>query len=52
MNCLRCTNTGEWINLGKKVGSGGEADIYETNKPGFIAKIYTKQVTADTWEKL
>lgn len=52
MNRLRCTNTGEWINLGKKVGGGGEAYIYETNKPDFIAKIYTKQVTADTWEKL
>ena len=49
---LKSEISGEWITLCKKIASGGEADIYETSKSGFVAKIYTKSVTPDTWEKL
>jgi serine/threonine protein kinase len=49
---LQCETTGEWITLIQIIHKGGEAKIWETSKSGLVAKIYTKQMIADTWPKL
>jgi DNA-binding helix-hairpin-helix protein with protein kinase domain len=45
---------GSHVNLGKKVGSGGEGDVYEIapHRMDVLAKIYHKSLTGERQEKL
>ena len=47
-------SNGNKINLGKKIGSGGEGDVFEISSPfqSFVAKIYHKPLDSQKQEKL
>ncbi len=51
MTRLKCSETGEWINLGKEISKSGEGRIYQTSKAGFLAKIY-HTITQEQIDKL
>lgn len=51
MTRLKCSDTGEWINLGKEISKSGEGRIYQTSKAGFLAKIY-HTITQEQIDKL
>jgi serine/threonine protein kinase len=51
MTRLKCSETGELINLGKEISKSGEGRIYQTSKAGFLAKIY-HTITQDQIDKL
>ncbi|MCC3414001.1 MULTISPECIES: type IV pilin-like G/H family protein [unclassified Microcoleus] len=51
MTRLKCSETGELINLGKEINNSGEGRIYQTSKAGFFAKIY-HSITQDKIDKL
>ncbi len=51
MTRLKCSETGELINLGKEISKSGEGRIYQTSKAGFLAKIY-HSITQDKIDKL
>jgi serine/threonine protein kinase len=51
MTRLKCSDTGEWINLAKEISKSGEGRIYQTSKAGFLAKIY-HTITQDKIDKL
>lgn len=53
MTRLKCSDTGEWINLGKDIKTSGEGIIYQTSKAGFLAKIYHNHtITPEKIDKL
>ena len=43
---------GQSINLGKKIGTGGEGVVWETNRSGYLAKIYNNLPDTEKVEKL
>lgn len=50
-HCL--DHTGRPIDLGERIGSGGEGDVYEvTGTPDRVAKVYKSQVPKDKADKL
>ncbi|MEK0180709.1 helix-hairpin-helix domain-containing protein [Microcoleus anatoxicus] len=51
MTRLKCSDTGESINLGKEISKSGEGRIYQTSKAGFLAKIY-HTITQEQIDKL
>lgn len=51
MTRLKCSDTGEGINLGNEISNSGEGRIYQTSKAGFLAKIY-HTITQDKIDKL
>ena len=51
MTRLKCSETGESIDLGKEISNSGEGRIYQTSKPRFLAKIY-HNITQEKIDKL
>jgi serine/threonine protein kinase len=53
MTRLKCSDTGEWIDLGKDIKTSGEGTIYQTSKAGLLAKIYhNNTITQEKIDKL
>jgi DNA-binding helix-hairpin-helix protein with protein kinase domain len=50
---LKCSETGEWIDLTEVISKSGEGIIYKTSKAGFFAKIYYNHtITQEKIDKL
>jgi serine/threonine protein kinase len=47
-----CGNTGQSITLGKEIASGGEGIVWQTNRNGYVAKIYQKLPNFELVQKL
>lgn len=52
MKVYTCASTGQSITLTKCVGGGGEGEIWQTNRNGYVAKIYKKPLTFEIVQKL
>jgi len=45
-------DTGNQVLIGKKLGSGGEGDVYEMSSTQVVAKIYHKSIDSEKQQKL
>lgn len=52
MKVYTCASTGQSITLTNLVGGGGEGKIWQTNRNGYVAKIYEKPPTFEIVQKL